>query len=66
MIFNLCLNESEGMRRVYPHNDELPKMYNSLDKCKLLKRSPEQLTFFSSGLHRQKIEIDDVDKGLAV
>ena len=54
------------MKRMYPYNNELPKIYNSLDKCKLLKHSPEQVSFFSSGLHRQKIEIDDVDKVLAV
>ena len=54
------------MKRVYPYNNELPNVSNSLDKCKLLKHSPEQLGFFSSGLHRQKIEIDDVGKGLVV
>ena len=64
-VVNLYFIQSEGMKRVYPYNNELPKIYNSLDKCKLLKHSPEQLGFFSSGLHRQKIEISDVIEGAA-
>ena len=50
---------------MYPYNNKLPKIYNSLDKCKLLKHSPEQVSFLSSDLHRQKIEISDVIDGAA-